>query len=319
MKILVTGAAGQVGADLLPRLVAQGHRVTVGDLAPRPAGTPREVEWVRCDVGLAAEVNDAVRRSGAERIYHLAAILSARGEKVPHQTWRVNMEGTYNVLEAARVLGARQVFFTSTIAAFGPGLANPVANEVSMRPRTMYGVTKVAGELLGEYYEHAFGLDFRGVRFPGLLSATTPGGGTSDYALHMFVDGITKGAYESFVKPSSQIPFMYMPDAVRSMLELADAPKARLTRSIYNVAAMSPTAEEFADAVRKRVPGVRLTFRPDPERQRILDSWPRVLDDSAARADWGWRHEYDLDRLADDLVAKVRSLPSADAPHPVPA
>jgi threonine 3-dehydrogenase len=227
---------------------------------------------------------------------------------MPHATWRVNMEGTYNVLEAARTFGTRQVFFTSTIAAFGPGLENPVGDAVSMRPTTMYGLTKVAGELLGEYYQTKWGLDFRGVRFPGLISAAPPGGGTSDYAIHMFVDGIDKGAYECFVKPSSRIPFMYMPDALRAMLELAEAPKERLTRSIYNIAAVSPTAEDFANAARRRIPGARLTFRPDPARQRILDSWPQVLDDSAARHDWGWKHEYDLDRMSDDLVVKVRAM-----------
>jgi threonine 3-dehydrogenase len=226
------------------------------------------------------------------------------------------MEGTCHVLEAARTFGVEQVFFTSTIAAFGPGLPNPVGDHVSMRPTTMYGVTKVAGELLGEYYRAKWGLDFRGVRFPGLLSAAPPGGGTSDWAIHMFVDGIQKGAYECFVKPASRIPFMYMPDALRAMLELSDAPRERLTQSIYNIAAISPTAEEVAQAARRRIPGVKLTFRSDPRRQAILDSWPQALDDSAARRDWGWRHEYDLDRLSDDLVVKVREMLGKAAPVP---
>jgi threonine 3-dehydrogenase len=306
MRVLVTGAAGQVGTELLPALRGTGAAVAAFDLSGPPPGLPPGVEWVRGDVTVAGDVHDAVRATRPDVIHHLAAVLSASGERKPHVAWAVNMEGTRHVLEAARLGGVRQVMFTSTIAAFGPGLPDPVPNEVSMRPTTVYGVTKVAGELLGEYYGSRFGLDFRGVRFPGLISAGEPGGGTSDYALHMYVDGVRHGAYESFVEARSTIPLMYMPDAVRAMVELSAAPRARLRRSVYNIAAMSPTAEEIADAVRRRVPGVRLTFRSDPVRQAILDSWPRRLDDSAAREDWGWRHRYDLAAMSDDLVALLR-------------
>lgn len=316
MNILVTGAAGQVGTDLLPLLAARGDRVTVLDQAPRPAGCPAEVTWVRGDITLAPEVYDAVKAAKPERIVHLAAILSATGESVPHRAWSVNMEGTCHVLEAARLFGVKQVFFTSTIAAFGPGLPDPVGNDVSMRPTTMYGVTKVAGELLGEYYQKAFGLDFRGVRFPGLINAGIPGGGTTDYALYMFIDGMRKGGYECFVSAESRVPFMYMPDALRAVIELMDAPKARLTRSIYNIAAMSPTAEEIAASVRRRLPGVRLTFKSDPRRQGILNSWPKVLDDSVARRDWGWKHAFDLEAMVDDLMPKMRQLVAAGTPVP---
>lgn len=308
MKILLTGAAGQVGTDLLPLLTARGDRVTVLDLAPRPAGCPAEVAWVRGDITLAGEVADAVKAAAPERIVHLAAILSATGEQVPHRAWRVNMEGTCHVLEAARLFGVKQVFFTSTIAAFGPGLPDPVGNDVSMRPTTMYGVTKVAGELLGEWYQKTYGLDFRGVRFPGLINAGIPGGGTTDYALYMFIDGLRKGGYECFVSAGSRVPFMYMPDALKAVLTLMDAPKSSLTRCIYNIAAMSPTAEEIAAAVRRRIPGVKLTFRSDPRRQAILDSWPKVLDDSLARRDWGWSHAYDLEAMVDDLMPRMRRL-----------
>ncbi len=318
MRILITGAGGQIGTDFLPLLLAQGHDVVAFDLAPRPETCPKAVEWLRGDITLAAEVNDAVRQARPERIFHLAAILSATGEKVPHRAWRVNMEGTCHVLEAARLFGARQLFFTSTIAAFGPGLKAPVGDDVPLRPRTMYGVTKVAGELLGEYYQHAFGLDFRGVRFPGLINAGIPGGGTSDYALYMFVEGMRSGRYESFVHERSRIPFMYMPDALRAMIELSEAPKADLTHCIYNISAMDPTAQEIADAVRARVPGVDLTFRSDPRRQGILDSWPQALDDSHARRDWGWRHDYDLERMSDDLIPQVEALLRARGETPRP-
>lgn len=318
MRILLTGAGGQIGTDFLPFLLAQGHEVVAFDLAARPEGCPPEIEWIRGDVTLAGEVNDAVRRARPERIFHLAAILSATGERVPHRAWRVNMEGTCHVLEAARLFGVAQVFFTSTIAAFGPGLPQPVGDEVPLRPRTIYGVTKVAGELLGEYYQHAFGLDFRGVRFPGLISAGLPGGGTSDYALYMFIDGLRHGRYEAFVHERSRIPFMYMPDALRAMAELADAPRADLGRCVYNIAAIHPSAQEIAEVVRARIPGVELTFRSDPRRQAILDSWPQVLDDTNARTDWGWRPEYDLDRMCDDLLPRVDALLRARGETPRP-
>jgi threonine 3-dehydrogenase len=314
MKILVTGAGGQVGTDLIPLLASRGHEVTGFDLSPTPTSLPSGSRWVQGDVTHAEEVVDAVATSGAESIFHLAAILSATGERIPFRAWRVNLEGTRHVLEAARVLRTRQVVFTSTIAAFGPGLAEPVGNDVSMRPTTMYGVTKVAGELLGEYHATKFGLDFRGVRFPGLISAVEPGGGTSDYVNYMYFDGVRKGAYEAFVRSDTRIPLMYMPDALRALVELAEAPAKRLKHRMFNIAAMSPRADEIAAAVARRIPGVRITFAPDPRRQAIVDSWPRALDDSVARDEWGWRAEWDLERMTDDLLAKVRSLPGTTAP-----
>ncbi len=308
MKILITGAAGQIGTDMLPLLLDRGDEVVVFDLAPRPATCPDGVVWLRGDITYPEEVNTVVEQTRPERIFHLAAILSATGESIPHRAWRVNMDGTRNVFEAARLFAVTQVFFTSTIAAFGPGLAQPVGDDVPLRPTTMYGLTKVAGERLGEYYENTFGIDFRGVRFPGLINAGIPGGGTSDYALFMYVNGMRDGRYEAFCTPETKIPFMYMPDAIRAMLELSDAPKENLKRSVYNIAAISPSAQEIADAVKARLPDVVITFAPDPRRQAILDSWPQALDDSNARAEWNWAHEFDLDAMSDDLMPKVRAL-----------
>jgi threonine 3-dehydrogenase len=312
MKILITGAAGQIGTDLIPTLLGAGHEVATFDLAPRPAGCPDGVEWIRGDATLAPELNEAVARVAPDRLVHMAAILSAAGEHVPHRADRVNMEGTHNALEAARLFGVKQVFFTSTIAVFGPGLADPVGDDVPLRPTTMYGITKAFGERLGEYYQQNFGIDFRGVRFPGLINAGIPGGGTSDYALFMYVNGLRTGAYEAFCSPASCIPFMYMPDALRAVTELMDAPKKDLKRCIYNIAAISPTGQEFADAVTARLPEVKITFKSDPARQAILDSWPRVLDDSNARGEWGWKHAYSLDAMSDDLIPKVRALVAAE-------
>ena len=309
MRILITGAGGQVGTDLITLLVGRGHQVTGTDLAKAPAGLPPGVAWAQTDVTVAEEVFDAVKAAKPEVVYHLAAILSATGERIPFRAWRVNMDGTRNVLEAARLLGVRQVIFTSTIAAFGPGLDDPVGNDVSMRPSTMYGLTKVAGELLGEYYAAKWGLDFRGVRFPGLISAVEPGGGTSDYVNYMYFHGVRKGAYDAFCRPDTTIPLMYMPDALRAMVELSEAPKGKLEHRMFNIAAMSPRADEIAACLAKRLPGVRYGFKPDPMKQGILDSWPKRLDDAAARAEWGWRPEYDLERMTDELLALVRAMP----------
>ncbi len=307
MRILVTGGAGQVGTDLIRLLASRGADVVVYDLAPTPEDLPDGVRWIRGDVCNASELYDCVQEVRPEVLYHFAAILSASGEKMPHRAYAVNQHGTYHALEAARLFGVRQLMFASTIAAFGPNLPDPVPNEVSLLPTTMYGVTKVAGEMLGNYYHEKWGLDFRGVRFPGLINAGVPGGGTTDYSLHMYVDGLKHGKYECYVGPESTVPMMYMPDALRAMVELSDAPRTRLGRCIYNIAAVSPTAAEFADAVRARVPGVEITFNVDPKRQAILDSWPNRVDDSCAREEWDWRHEYDLDRMSDDLIAKLRS------------
>ena len=319
MKILVTGAGGQVGTDLLPLLLSRGHTVAGLDLAPAPAGTPPGVQWIQGDVTRQEEVFDAVKASQADSVFHLAAILSATGERIPFRAYAVNMEGTRYIVEAARVLGTKQVIFTSTIAAFGPGLVNPVGNDVSMRPTTMYGVTKVAGELLGEYYATKWGLDFRGVRFPGLISAVEPGGGTSDYVNYMYFDGVRKGAYEAFVRADTTIPLMYMPDALRALVDVAEAPAKKLKHRMFNIAAMSPRADEIAAAVAKRLPGVKITFKSDPRRQAIVDSWPQALDDAVAAKEWGWKAKWDLERMTDDLLAKVRAMSSAAAaPAPTP-
>jgi len=175
----------------------------------------------------------------------------------------------------------------------------------------MYGVTKAAGEMLGNYYRSRYGLDFRGVRYPGVIGATLPGGGTSDYALYLFYDAVRVGAYKAFCRPDTRIPLMYMPDSTRALVELAEAPRDRLTRCVYNVAAFSPTAQEIADVVRQHIAGAELGFDPDPVRQSILDSWPDELDDHLARRDWGWRPSFDLSRMATDLIPLLRDIIAA--------
>jgi len=308
MKILITGGAGQVGTDLISHLGARGADLAVFDLSPPPDDLAAGVRWHRGNVANVSELFEAVAAEQPEVVYHLAALLSATGEKFPHRCYSVNQHGTRNLLEAARLFKVRQVMFASTIAVFGPGLPDPVPNDVPLLPTTMYGVTKVAGEMLGAYYKRKWGLDFRGVRFPGLINAGKPGGGTTDYALHMYVEAVLSGSYECYVGPESAVPMMYMPDALRALVELSDAPAMKLKRCIYNIAAFSPTAQDFADAVTARVPGSVITFKPDPERQAILDSWPKRVDDACARAEWGWWHAFDLDKMSDDLVPRIRQM-----------
>lgn len=307
-KVLVTGAGGQVGLDLLRALVSRGDQVFASDRAPPPEAARLGVPWASVDVTDPAQVDAHFAEVRPDLVFHLAAVLSAVGERDPLRTYGVNQGGTLHVLEAARRFGVRQLVFTSTIAVYGPGLPPLVGDDVPLRPTTMYGVTKVAGELLGEYYARRHGLDFRAVRFPGLLSAVLPGGGTSDYAPLMYYEALRVGRYQAFCRPDSQIPLMYMPDALRALVQLSAAPRARLRRYVYNIAAFSPTAQEIADEVARVAPGAAITFEPDPARQAILDSWPRALDDSCARRDWDWRPAWDLATMSDDLAPKLAAL-----------
>jgi len=311
MKFLITGAGGQVGSELIADLRRRGHSVVGTDVAARPAVVAADVPWHQLDVTDAARVQYVLGQEAPDAVVHLAAILSSGGEQNPQLCYAINMTGTYNVLEACRRFQTKpRLVFTSTIAAFGPGLPDPVPNEVSMRPTTMYGVTKVAGELLGEYYFAKYGLDFRCVRYPGLISAGKPGAGTSDYALYMYTSGIRDGRYAAFCRADTRIPFMYMPDAIRATVELATVERAKLTRCTYNIAAMSPRADEIAASVAKGVAPtkIELTFDPVEWRQKILDSWPRALDDRRAREDWGWKPAYDLAAMTKDMVPKCREM-----------
>lgn len=309
-KILVTGATGQIGSELTLALrekygsenvVAAGHR------KPPAARLKETGPFITLDVTDRAQVDKAVREHGITEIYHLAAILSASGEQSPDLAWRVNMEGLYNVLEVARQTGVERVFWPSSIAVFGP--KTPKENtpqDTILSPTTMYGITKVAGELLCEYYHRRYGLDVRGLRFPGIISSETPpGGGTTDYAVEIFYAAVRGEPYTCFVRPDTVLPMMYMPDCLKATLMLMEADPSRLRFRIYNVTGMSFSAAELAEEIRKRVPGFRVEYKPD-FRQDIADSWPRTIDDSAAREDWGWEPDYDLPRMVEDMLNALR-------------
>lgn len=309
MRILITGAGGQIGQDLVELLTERGHTVIATDIAVVPDRVPASA-WHHLDVTDMGAVLALFRQVQPDKVFHLAAVLSARGEEIPQTTYRVNELGTFHVLEACRETSVDQLIFTSSIAVFGPDARtdHPTPDDAARNPLTMYGVNKASGELLGSYYHRRYGFDFRAVRFPGLISPAMPGGGTSDYALFMYVDGVRIGAYEAFCRPDTAIPLMYMPDALRGLVELSEAAPDRLSRRVYNITAFSPRADEIAAAVAARVPGVKITFRTDAKKQAILDSWPRALDDRCASADWGWKPEFNLDQMSDDLIPRLREL-----------
>jgi nucleoside-diphosphate-sugar epimerase len=246
----------------------------------------------------------------------LAAILSATGEREPQLCWRVNIEGLKNVLDLGVELGLVRVFVPSSIAVFGPATPKDrVPQDTVLCPTTMYGVTKVAGELLGEYYVRKHGLDCRGLRYPGIIShGAPPGGGTTDYAVAIFHEAIRCGRYTCFVREDTVLPMMYMPDAIKAAMDLLEAPADALTRPCsYNVAAMSFPVGALAASIARHIPGFSCTYEPD-ERQPIADSWPRSIDDSVARADWGWQPGYDLERMVADMLAALGDRVVAGAP-----
>ena len=246
----------------------------------------------------------AVMRFRADTIYHLAAILSAVGEKDPLLAYRINMGGLVNVLEVARTHGCA-VFHPSSIGAFGPGTPpDPAPQDTIQRPTTMYGVTKVAGELLCDYYHLHYGVDTRGVRYPGLISyAVQPGGGTTDYAVDIFVHAVAEGRYTCFLAPDTQLDMMYMPDAIRAAIEVMEADAGRLRhRNAFNVTAMQLTPESLAAEIRRHIPDFQIEYDVDPVREAIAQSWPRRIDDTPAREEWDWQPEYDLETMTADMI-----------------
>ncbi len=306
-RILVTGASGQIGTELLRTLRRKhgGANVLATDIQPLAEAELRESgPFETLDVTQAARLDELVTRYRIDTVYHLAAILSATGEKNPHLAWNVNMSGSYNVLEAARVHGLLRVYIPSSIAAFGPETPrDQTPQETILRPKTMYGLTKVAGELLADYYVRRFHVDVRGSRFPGIIShQTLPGGGTTDYAVAIFYEAVKHGRYTCFLGPDSCLPMMYMPDCLKSVLDLMEADFGRLRHHAdFNLAAMSFTPAELAAGISRRMPGFQIDYQPD-FRQAIADSWPRSIDDSAAREEWGWKPDYDLPAMVDDML-----------------
>lgn len=306
--ILVTGARGQIGSDLVRRLRKKHgvDSVVATDLYPIRDDENDSGQYELLDVRDRDRMAELVEQYGVRTIYHLASLLSARGEQAPDQAWEVNVGGLRNVLDIARE-NDLQVFWPSSIAVFGPSTPDNAPQQTILEPATMYGVTKVSGELLCKYYASRFGVDVRSLRYPGIISyGTKPGGGTTDYAVEIFHEALERGEYTCFLEASQRLPMMYMPDAVRATIELMEAPEDNISiRTSYNVTAFSFSAEELSDAIAQRIEGFKTTYEPD-FRQQIAASWPSSVDDSAARSDWSWIPEYSLDEMVDDMLSNLR-------------
>lgn len=308
-KVMVTGCRGQIGSELVSRLreTLGNNNVLAADIVQDDrvaADGPFELVDVCEHKRFAA----SVARFKPDTIYHLAGILSAKGEKFPQLAWRTNEQGTYNALEIARELKCA-LFFPSSIAAFGPGTPlDKTPQDTIQRPNTIYGIAKAACELLGDYYFKKWGVDVRGVRFPGLISyKTLPGGGTTDYAVDIYYNAVQTGHYTSYIAKGTYMDMMYMPDAINAMIDIMLADPARLKhRCCFNITAMSFEPEEIAASIRQEIPGFTIDYDVDPVRQAIADSWPNSLDDSAAREEWDWKPKFDLTAMTQDMLKHLR-------------
>jgi nucleoside-diphosphate-sugar epimerase len=309
-KVLITGSLGQIGSELMCELheTLGAKNVIASDVRKPSKEILENCNYEKLDVLKPKQIFELCTKYKIDTIYHLAAILSATGEKNPGLAWKVNMDGFYNVLEVARELKINQVICPSSIAAFGPDTpAVKTPNDTILRPSTMYGVTKVAGELLGNYYVRKFDMDIRGMRFPGIISyKTPPGGGTTDYAVEIYYEALKAKSYTCFVKENTTLPMMYMPDAIKALIKITEADKKKLKHFCdFNVTAMSFSAGELAAEIKKHIPDFKISYKPD-FRQQIADSWPQSLDDTAARKEWGWKPTYDLKKMTSEMLEKLR-------------
>ncbi len=308
-RLLVTGASGQIGSELTVALRRRhgGDAVVAAYRSTKPPDAVLQSgPSVTIDVTDMTQIKQVLEKYDIGTVYHLAALLSAVGEQKPQLTWSTNMGGLYNILETAREREAR-VFWPSSMAVFGPDSPRKkTPQNAVMIPSTIYGVSKVAGELLCNYYQQKFDVDVRSVRYPGLISSETPpGGGTTDYAVEMYYQAILRKHYTCFVREDTVLPMMYMPDATNAAIKLMEAEPAKIRhRMAYNISAMSFSAGELASELRKHIPEFSCNYRPD-FRQKIADSWPISLDDSVARAEWGWHPDYDLASMTTDMLEKL--------------
>jgi len=310
-NILVTGATGQIGTELVDYLrgiygassvIASGRRLKAG------SSVVEEGPYEIFDVTDPVRAGEIVEKNKVDVIYHLASLLSATGEKDPRALWEINMNGLCNILEAARARNC-SLFFPSSIAVFGPlSPKDKTPQDTITRPTTIYGIAKITGEMLCDYYHLKYGLDIRGLRYPGIISnIALPGGGTTDFAVHIFYEAVKSGRYTCFLKEDTRLDFIYMPDALEGAVKLMEADPERLKhRNAYNVTAMSITPGELSAEIKKHRPDFVIDYEVDPGRQAIADSWPNSLDDSAARSEWGWDPQYDLAEMTADMLGVLR-------------
>lgn len=308
-RILITGALGQIGTELTMYLadIYGKENILATNRSNKNIDAIGDIRFENLDVSDSKKMFELAKEFKADTIVNLAAILSARGESMPQQTWHINVDGVVNTLEVARELGLK-VFVPSSIAAFGASTPLDKTPQVTIqRPNTMYGVTKVAGELLCDYYYEKFGVDVRGVRYPGIISyKTLPGAGTTDYAVHIYYDAIKSKKYTSYIAEGTEMDMLYMPDALKAVVDLMEAdPNKLVNRNAFNITAMTLTPEILEESIKKHIPDFTLDYDVDPVRQKIAESWPNSLDDSAARKEWDWKPEYNLDKMTEDMLKNL--------------
>ncbi|MEZ5034233.1 MAG: NAD-dependent epimerase/dehydratase family protein [Chitinophagaceae bacterium] len=311
-KILVIGASGQIGVELTLALrkIYGNENVVASDLREQSPLLEGKGPYVSLDVMNKEMLHVQVIRQNITQIYLLAAVLSATGEKNPGLAWNLNMQGLLNVLDIAREEQIKKVFWPSSIAVFGP--SSPKQNcpqQTIIEPATVYGISKFAGEFWCHYYYQRYNVDVRSVRYPGLISyKSAPGGGTTDYAVEIFKAAVEDKKYECFIREDTYLPMMYMPDAIRATIELMESEAKKISiRTSYNLSAISFSPKEIAAAIQKHIPAFTIQYKPD-YRQELANGWPQSIDDSVARKDWGWQHEYDLEAIVKDMLDNTPAI-----------
>lgn len=307
-KVLVIGASGQLGSELTLALAELfGENNVVASDISSPSPSIKHFAFEQLDVMNTKQLGEIVDRHGITQIYHLAAILSAKGEENPQWAWNLNMTSLLNVLELAKEKQLKKIYWPSSIAVFGPTTPRDMTPQHTvMAPTTVYGISKQAGERWCEYYFQKYGVDVRSLRYPGLIGyKSLPGGGTTDYAVDIYHKALAGTEFSCFLKEDTALPMMYMPDAIKATISLMESPAEQVKiRSSYNVAGFSFTPAELADSIRKFHPDFQISYAPD-FRQKIADSWPNTIDDSAARADWGWQPDYTVDQMSADILENL--------------
>lgn len=308
-KILIIGAGGQIGTDLTVELRKKyGHNnVITSDIRPASSSIHQEGPYEILDVLDEVRLTQVVQKYEISQIYHLAAILSATGEKIPVKAWNINMDGLINVLNVSKNNGVSKIFWPSSIAVFGPNTPLDETSQYTvMDPNTIYGISKLAGERWVEYYHDKYDLDIRSIRYPGLIShQAEPGGGTTDYAVDIYHHAIRTGKYECYLSENSMLPMMYMPDAIKATINLMEAPAETIkVRSSYNVGSMSFTPKQIAESIQKHIPEFTISYKSD-FRQALADSWPNSVNDSKATEDWNWQPDFDLDAMTKDMLENI--------------
>ncbi|MBA3682099.1 MAG: NAD-dependent epimerase/dehydratase family protein [Bacteroidetes bacterium] len=309
-KVLIIGAGGQIGLELTAELSKiYGHQnIVPSDLKAPAVKTENPFEVLDALDGKA--LYDIVKKHGITHIYHLAAMLSATGEKNPMFAWKLNMESLFHVLDLGKEKHIKQIYWPSSIAVFGPTTPSEDTPQYTvMEPSTIYGISKQAGERWCEWYFQKHGVDTRSIRYPGLIGwKSAPGGGTTDYAVHIFHEALKKGVYESFLSENTTLPMMHMEDAIRATLEIMHAPAEQIKiRGAYNLSGISFSPKDIAAEIKKHIPDFTITYKPD-FRQAIADSWPKSINDAEARKDWGWKEHYDLPKLVENMLVNLKSL-----------